>query len=220
LPASLIESLTAHRSAALNVALLEPPDVAFAATVHALVWQVFYSGLRVRGDSVLQVTANAASLHQVEESRASEIIGAAGDIRIAKRVPVNSADLFPWCLAQQQDMLMDMLAFCVAQTVNAVQLKTNRPDSTRFEHASRLADALQLDMAAWFTPTAANYFSRVSKTEIVETIREVKGAIVTSSSGMKKADLASLAEREIAGTGWLSAPRRAPAASTAQGGGG
>jgi ParB family chromosome partitioning protein len=213
----LIESLTAQRSAALNAALLERPDAALAATVHALALQVFYNG--ARGDTVLQITATIPSLHRVEGSSARDLIEKAQERRIAQ-LPGNPDDLFAWCLAQNTDTLRRMLTLCVAQTVNAVPLKADRPDSSRMAQAVLLADALHLDMAAWFTPTAANYFSRVSKTEIVETIREVKGAIVTSSSGMKKADLASLAEREIAGTGWLSAPRRAPAASTAQGGGG
>lgn len=72
-------------------------------------------------------------------------------------------------------------------------------------------------MSEWFTPTAANYFSRISKAGIVETLREVKGAVAPAWSGMKKADLASLAEREIAGTGWLPESLRAPATATAHG---
>ncbi len=63
-------------------------------------------------------------------------------------------------------------------------------------------------MAAWFTPTAANY--KVSKAQIVEALREVKRAIAPAWSDMKKADLAALAEREIAGSGWLPEPLRAP----------
>ena len=69
--------------------------------------------------------------------------------------------------------------------------------------------------AAWFTPTAANYFSRISKAGIIEALREVKGAPVPAWNGMKKADLACLAEREIAGTGWLPEPLRTPGTSIA-----
>jgi len=78
-----------------------------------------------------------------------------------------------------------------------------------------LVEALKLDMNAWFTPTAANYFSRVSKAGIIEALREVKGAVAPAWSGMKKADLASLAEREIAGSGWLPESLRAPAEAQA-----
>jgi ParB family chromosome partitioning protein len=64
-------------------------------------------------------------------------------------------------------------------------------------------------MAAWFTPTAGNFFCRLTKTGIVEAIREVKGnAIASAWLKAKKADLAAIAEREVAGTGWLPVPLR------------
>jgi ParB family transcriptional regulator, chromosome partitioning protein len=209
LPASLIESLTAHRSAALNAALLERPDVALAATVHAMALQAFYSGYRgdERGDSVLQIRAKVAWLDRVEGSRASEIIGAAGE-DWARQIPADPADLFAWCLGLDGDTLRRLLAYCVAQTVNCVLLKADRPDSSRMEHATLLADAVDLDMKAWFTPTAASYFGRIGKAQIIDALREVKGAVAPAWSGMKRADLAALAEREIAGTGWLPEPLR------------
>jgi len=207
--ASLIESLTAHRSAALNAALLERPDVALAAAVHAMALQVFYSGFRGdrQTDSVLQIRASAGSLHRVEGSRASEIIGAAGEDWV-RRIPGNPSDLFAWCLGLDGDTLRRLLAYGVAQTVNAVLLKADRPDSSRMEHAALMADALKLDMKAWFTPTAVNYFGKIAKTQIIEALREVKGAVAPALIDMKKADLAKLAEREVAGTGWLPEPLR------------
>ncbi len=213
LPASLIESLTAHRSAALNAALLERPDVALAATVHALAIQVFYNG--ARGDTVLQLTANAPSLHRVESTRAHAAIETAW-LEWGGKISGSADTLFAWCLALSQDTLMKLLAFCVARTVNAVLLKADRPDSSRMEHAARLADALELDMAAWFTPTAANYFSRISKSGIIAALKEVKGAEAPSWSGMKKTDLAVLAEREIARTGWLPELLRNPATQSSE----
>ena len=39
-------------------------------------------------------------------------------------------------------------------------------------NAAALASALKLDMAAWFTPDAANYFSRVSKPQILDALKE------------------------------------------------
>ena len=70
-------------------------------------------------------------------------------------------------------------------------------------HAAALADALKLDMAAWFTATAANYFTRIAKAKILETLREVKGSTAPTWEKLKKPDLAALAEREVSGKGWL-----------------
>ncbi|MBY3349088.1 hypothetical protein [Rhizobium laguerreae] len=61
-------------------------------------------------------------------------------------------------------------------------------------------------MTQWFEPTTENYFGRVSKTGIEQALTEAKGAdFAAGVSGMKKADAAAYAERQIAGTGWLPA---------------
>ena len=73
---------------------------------------------------------------------------------------------------QPQDILLDLLACCAACTVNAVQSKSDSVDNERSLHADRLAAALRLDMAVWFTPTAANYFRRISKTGILAAFQE------------------------------------------------
>ena len=77
-------------------------------------------------------------------------------------------------------------------------------------HASLLAEALRLDMAAWFKPTADNYFGKISKAAIIEALREVKGEVPPAWNGMKRAELAFLAERETSGTSWLPEPFRPP----------
>ena len=206
LPASLVENLTAQRSAAINAALLERPDVALAAVVHAMALQVFYNGRR---DTILQITANAQSLHRVAGSPAHDLIGKAEE-HWTGLLPGEPAALLSWCLAQDGDTLRGLLTFCAARTVNAVLLKADRPDSRRMQQAACLAEALHLDMAAWFTPTATNYFGKVNKAVIIDALRQVKGNGAHAWEGMKKAELASLAERQIAGTGWLPEPLRKP----------
>ena len=68
-----------------------------------------------------------------------------------------------------------------------------------------------------FEPIAENYFERVCKTGIEQPLTEVKGAdFAVGVSGMKKADAAAYAERQIAETGWLPALLRiAPTADRA-----
>jgi ParB family chromosome partitioning protein len=209
--ASLIESLTAQRSAALAAALLERPDIALATAVHAVAAQVFYA--QRQSGMTLQIGVNRQSLHRVEDSRAHRVIEDAGE-KWAAILPANPEALFDWCLAQSKEKLLELLALSVARSVNVVRLKTERGESERFRHADRLAEALNLDMTQWFTPNAGNYFGKVSKGQIVDALREVKGAEAPAWSSMKKAELASLAEREIAGTGWLPEPLRGRVADT------
>jgi ParB family chromosome partitioning protein len=109
-------------------------------------------------------------------------------------------------------VLLDLLALCTAASIDAVQDKSHRPESERLRHADKLAAAVGLDMKLWFTPDATNYFSRVSKPQILDALREAKGQPPAPAwEKLKKAELAKEAERQMTGTGWLPALLR-PAA--------
>jgi ParB family transcriptional regulator, chromosome partitioning protein len=108
---------------------------------------------------------------------------------------------FPLC--PRLATLQGLLTFCIAQTVNAVLLKGERPTCPRMTQAGTLAALLNLDMAAWFTPTSANYFGRASKATIIDDLVQIKGSSAPSWKAMKKTELASLAEREAARIRWI-----------------
>jgi len=63
--------------------------------------------------------------------------------------------------------------------------------------------ALNLDLSAWFTPTADNYFSRINRAQILAAIDEAKGEHAPALDKLKKSELANRAEAIVAGTGWL-----------------
>jgi ParB family chromosome partitioning protein len=72
--------------------------------------------------------------------------------------------------------------------------------------------AVEVDMAKHFTPTADNYLARVSKPLIIEALVEA-GKIDGNAEkgelgGMKKSELAALAEKRLAGSGWVPAVMR------------
>ena len=207
LSASLVESLTAHKSAALAASLLDAPDKGLATVVYALVLDVF----RHRHDTALKFSATVQSLQRVEGSAAFQRLEAARETW-SQRIPGTPGDIWQWCLGQDQAVLLDLLTFCAACTINSVQMKADRPDSPRLVHASQLAAALHLDMTPWFTPTAENYFNRVGKIQILEALQEARQQPPAPAWGnLKKAELAALAAREIAATGWLPLPlRQAP----------
>jgi len=207
LSAALIESLTAHRSAALSAALLEHPEVALALLVERLALPVFYNG--PYGEGVLQITPRVASFHRVEGSIAFAAIEAARE-HWRSRLPAGSEGLRTWCFMQSIATLQGLLTFCVTQTVNAVLLKGERATCPRMEQAQAVASLLNLDMAAWFTPTSANYFGRASKATIIGNLEEIKGAVAPAWNAMKKTDLASLAEREAVKARWIPALLRPP----------
>jgi len=202
LPASLIESLTLHKTAAISAELLNRPDIALAALVHTMAAQDLLG--RASGNTCLQVFATTKSLRGIEATKAFDAITSAGETWGSK-IPGTPDGLWTWCLEQDQQVLLDLLAFCLARSVNAVRTKRDSADDHRFAHADRLAATLKLDMTAWFTPTAENYFGKVSKTGILEALTEAKGATAPAWNKAKKGELAVIAERQLAETGWLPA---------------
>jgi ParB family chromosome partitioning protein len=63
--------------------------------------------------------------------------------------------------------------------------------------------SLALDMGAWFTPTAENYFGCISRSQILVAIDEAKGAHAPALDKLKKGELAARAQDLVAGSGWL-----------------
>jgi ParB family chromosome partitioning protein len=76
--------------------------------------------------------------------------------------------------------------------------------------ADRLARVTGLDMVgAGWRPTVANYLGRVTKSRIVEAVREALGEEKAQLiDHLKKPDMAKEAERLLANTGWLPEPLR------------
>ncbi|MDX2181404.1 MAG: ParB/RepB/Spo0J family partition protein [Bryobacteraceae bacterium] len=201
LSATLAEDLTAQKSAALAAALAQQPDVALIAVVHALASGIF---LNVP-DTALQVSASKQSLQRAEGSKAVAQMDAARETW-QRKLPDTPEELWTWCLGQEQAMPLRLLAFCVASTVDAVRRKSDRPDCPRLQFADMLGVAVGLDMKEWFAPDAKNYFSRVGKPQILDAIREGNGQPPAPAwEKLKKAELAALAEKELAGKAWLPA---------------
>lgn len=199
--APLIESLTAARSAAISASLSGRPDIALAAVVHA-----FASSLiSPYGEtSSLQLSLRPTSFRE-SSTGSDQLERLHEDWR--ERIPATNGDLWHWCRVQDRDTLLALLAFCASRLVDAVQRKQDRPDCFRLLHANALAEALGLDMKAWFTPTSDNFFSRTSRAEILTALSEARGTPAKRSwDKLKKSELATLAEREVAGTGWLPEP--------------
>jgi ParB family chromosome partitioning protein len=101
-----------------------------------------------------------------------------------------------------------LLAFCAARSLNGIEAKADVNGRGRLQHANALALALQLDMTKWFTLTAGNFFSKVSKARIAEALAEAGEPPAAATAKLKKAELAAFAEKEIQNAGWLPEPVR------------
>jgi len=79
-------------------------------------------------------------------------------------------------------------------------------------HADRLAQAVDLDMAAaGWKPTVDNFLGRVTKARILQAVAQAKGQRAADRiEHLKKGDMAAEAETLLADTAWLPEPLRTP----------
>jgi ParB family chromosome partitioning protein len=200
--AALIEDLTAHRTAGLQAKLADNPKVALAAVVHALALGVFYS--TVPGESVVRIRPTVTALDQsaegIEATPALKQL-AATTKAAAKGMPKDAAKLWEWLSRQEQKRLLAILAVCAAHTLDAVQKKH---DPVSLDHADELAAALKLDMAAYWQPTAAGYFARLSKQQVLAAVADGDSKEAAENlAKLKKDELAKQAEKRLKTSGWL-----------------
>ncbi|MCO3309359.1 ParB/RepB/Spo0J family partition protein [Pseudomonas aeruginosa] len=213
----LAQRLSAHRTAALQIEVAQHPQVALAALVHGMVQTVLQDiryglnrdalplGVRLTVQDRLEGMAPdwpespaAVALRELQQE--------AGET-----LPEDSAELFAVLLAKPQDELVRLLAVCVASTVDVVT-----PRATQHQPGAELAQAMELDMAAWWKPTAEGYFKHVSKAVILEAVTAFAPSHVARLAKLKKADIASEAERLADGTGWMPAIFRAESSQQAE----
>ena len=199
----LAQRLSAHRTAALQIEVAQHPHVALAALVHGMVQIVLQP--HAYGDGLplgvrLTVKDRLESLvPDVSESPAAVALRTLQEVT-SEALPQDNAELFAALLAKSQDELVQLLAVCVAATVDAVT-----PRATAQQPGVELAQAVGLDMAAWWKPTAEGYFKHVSKAMILDAVGEYASEQVNRLAKLKKADMASEAERLAEGTGWMPA---------------
>ncbi|ABM43080.1 ParB domain protein nuclease [Acidovorax sp. JS42] len=199
----LAQRLSAHRTAALQIEVARHPQVALAALVHGMVQTILQSryyghdlplGVRLTVQDRLEGMAPdwpespaAVALRELQEAWRGKL-------------PEDSATLFAALLAMEQGELVKLLAMCVASTVDVVT-----PRATMQQPGAELAQAVGLDMVAWWQPTAEGYFKHVPKAAVLQAVGEFAPESVNRLAKMKKADIASEAERLVNGTGWMPA---------------
>lgn len=222
LPERLVIELTAHRSLALRDALANNPSVAMTALIHKLVRDAFQhvSSLGCLEASVRQVYFPVQG-DDLKDSVAAKTVDDRHEAWKAD-LPLDDDEAL-WAKIDGLDNAsrMALLAHCVSYGVNALYEKANpygtgptaRGVQQRIHEADRLARAVGLDMVeiGW-RPTVDNYFGRVTKPRILESVREAKGEETAQLiDHLKKPDMAKEAERLLADSGWLPEPLRLPA---------
>ena len=199
----LVRRLSAHRTAALQAEVARHPQVALAALVHhqaRRVLSIGYEGSPININATSHVDGLVKHAADMADALAATGLREVREAW-ADRLPSESEAMFAELLVMTQSEALSLLAVCVASTTTAIcSRETETP-------ASMLAQAVGLDMHTWWRPTAVGYFEHVSKAKAkaLEAVTVVAPDQVARLSKLKKGDLASEAERLVAGSGWLPA---------------
>jgi ParB family chromosome partitioning protein len=198
----LAQRLSAHRTAALQIEMARQPRVALAVLVHALVQQALQGGYR----NALPLGVRLSLRDRLEDLAPdwpeSPAAVALRELRQtwADKLPQEPGELFTVLLDMSQEELVQLLALCTAPAVDVVT-----PRATASQPGAELAQALGLNMAAWWKPTADSYFLHVPKAAILDAVAQFAPNEVQRLSKLKKAEIAQEAERLAEGSGWMPA---------------
>ncbi|CSI11189.1 Uncharacterised protein [Shigella sonnei] len=115
-------------------------------------------------------------------------------------------------LSLSQEVLLSLLSFCTACSLNGVQ--TRECGHTSRSPLDSLESAIGFHMRDWWQPTKANFFGHLKKPQIIAALNEagLSGA-ARDAEKMKKGDAAEHAEFHMKDNrwvpGWMCAPRPA-----------
>ncbi len=204
--AALLSELHAQRTVALQAQVAERPGLALRLLVQRMVMERGHSPW----GAVVRISPQPPTLRSacpsIEQAPAFQAVADLHERR-GDHQPGDNAAILPWLLGLDDAEVLSILAPLVASTVDA---GSEDWSAGKGRLAVQAAHAAQLDVADWWTPTADTYFSRVSKSQIAEAVRET--GVGTFSQDGKKADVAAAATRLLADCRWLPKPLRTPAA--------
>jgi ParB family chromosome partitioning protein len=188
----------------VQIELAQQPTVALAVLMHRMIPVVFEDLYeRTYHDRAVKVdlqTSRDALLSNADDMADSVAWKALEDEREkwAQRLPKRVDALLAWLLQQDQDVMSNLFAFCVAATVDGISA-ADRPHAV-----NEIANTLGVDFTRYWKPTRAAYFEHVSKDRIASIVGEVVSPRSAGElRGMKKADAATAAELRMADSGWL-----------------
>lgn len=219
LPERLVTELTAHRTLALRDAVAQNPRIAMTALLHKLVSDAFYHRSM---SGVLEAQVRHIFFPAQTEELGDSLSVKSVDERNEhwkSRIPADDTALWDWLAELDEENRQALLAHCVSYGINALYERPNPYSGSgvseyglqlRFDQADRLARETGLDMVqVGWRPTVGNYLGRVTKSRIIEAVREGAGERAAQLiDHMKKGDMAKEAERLLADSGWLPEPLR------------
>lgn len=211
----LLTKMSSERTLAVQAALLQQPEKAVALMVWRLCASVLSGGCQshpfdIRVDVPhYSLTADAPS---GKEGKAYLALMEEKD-RLETLLPQGWRKDFTMFFDLDGQLLMSLMAFCTACSVNGVQ--TRDMGHTSRSKLDGLENAIGFQLRDWWDPTKAGYFSSLKHDQIVMSLNDagLTGA-AKDAEKMKKGDAAEHAESWLKDTRWVPSWLRAPLPET------
>lgn len=196
MPESLMTSLTAHKSAGLQCALLKNPRVTLALLASNIVASLS-SRYHLDVSFGAQGFAIERSARGYEQTAPAAVLAEA-DKAWESRIP-GDVEPLSWFLEQPEAVSIEAIVWGTARAFSIINGRDGSPHGV-----AEIERALGFTMADYFKPTAQSYLGQIPKAKIIEAVTEALGAAAAAPlESMQKGELAAAAEAKLAETAWV-----------------
>lgn len=208
----LLTKMSSERTLAVQAALMQQPEKAVALMVWRMCTCVFAGCVTTTHPFRISLTVSHSAL---TENAPSGKCGAAYSTLMAEKerlktlLPAGWEKDFTLFFDLNGEVLMSLMAFCTACTVDGVQSRDN--GHTSRSTLDTVEAAIGFHLRDWWQPTKDNYFGSLKHTQIVASLKEagLTGA-ARDADKMKKADAAGHAEHFMQHNRWVPAWLKGP----------
>lgn len=207
----LLTKMSSERTLAVQAALMQQPDKSLALLAWTLCLNVFGSGAYSNPAKIRLECEHYALTSDAPSGKEGAAFMAlmAEHFRLAALLPDEWERDMTTFLSLSQEVLLSLLSFCTACSLNGVQ--TRECGHTSRSPLDSLETAIGFHMRDWWQPTKANFFGHLKKPQIIAALNEagLSGA-ARDAEKMKKGDAAEHAEFHMKDNrwvpGWMCAP--------------
>ncbi|HBN1708362.1 TPA: ParB/RepB/Spo0J family partition protein [Escherichia coli] len=208
----LLAKMSSERTLAVQAALMQQPDKSLALLAWTLCLNVFGSGAYSKPAQISLECKHSSLTSDAPSGKEGAAFMAlmAEKARLAALLPEGWSRDMTTFLSLSQEVLLSLLSFCTACSLNGVQ--TRECGHTSRSPLDSLESAIGFHMRDWWQPTKANFFGHLKKPQIIAALNEagLSGA-ARDAEKMKKGDAAEHAEFHMKDNrwvpGWMCAPR-------------
>ncbi|EEZ7065303.1 TPA: ParB/RepB/Spo0J family partition protein [Escherichia coli] len=200
----LLTKMSSERTLAVQAALMQQPDKSLTLLAWTLCLNVFGSGAYSKPAQISLECKHSSLTSDAPSGKEGAAFMAlmAEKARLAALLPEGWARDMTTFLSLSQEVLLSLLSFCTACSLNGVQ--TRECGHTSRSPLDTLESAIGFHMRDWWQPTKANFFGHLKKPQIIAALNDagLSGA-ARDAEKMKKGDAAEHAEFHMKDNRWV-----------------